>query len=60
MHRQFTFNVANQPRIYCPKCGSPARRVYYQDAGDKKASHNWKAIPGWAFCPSGHGCFAPK
>lgn len=43
--------MANQPRIYCPKCGTAARRIYYQNAGDKKASHNWKPIPSWAYCP---------
>lgn len=43
--------MANQPRIYCPKCGNAARRIYYQDAGDKKASHNWKPIAAWAYCP---------
>lgn len=52
--------MANQPRIYCPKCSNAARRVYFQDASDKKASHNWNPIAGWAYCPVDDLCFKPR
>jgi hypothetical protein len=49
--------VVNQPRIYCPKCGKAARRIYYQDAADKKAASNWKPISSWAYCTTDDECF---
>jgi hypothetical protein len=51
--------VANRPRVYCPKCTEPARRIYYQDAADAKTPKN-QPIDGWAYCPTDRLCFKAK
>ncbi|MES2154447.1 MAG: hypothetical protein V4510_04855 [bacterium] len=50
--------MANQPRIYCPKCSAAARRIYFQDASDKRSTTNWRTIATWAYCETDDLCFA--
>lgn len=48
--------VVNRPRVYCPKCSEPARRLYYQEASAADAPKN-RPVAGWAYCPRDDFCF---